>query len=101
MSFNALERTVYISQVVTEPDLMLQFKELLDAFEKNNVFDHCYKKMENSVDSKAKEIWNFIACQFYGESFKSQACSVLGASQTSLKEKVSVFCLNFNYRYIV
>lgn len=68
---------------------MLKFKELLDDLEQNNLSNHCYKKAETAVDPQVKEIWNFIACQFYGESFRNQVCAFLRITPTSLKEKVS------------
>lgn len=89
LSFNSTERTVYVSQVVTEPELMMKFKELLDALEQNNLSNHCYKKAEAATDPQVKEIWNFIACQFYGESFRNQVCAFLQITPTALKEKVS------------
>ncbi len=89
ISFDGNEKTVYVSQVVTEPELMYGFKELLAALEQNNIFDHCYKKAEQANDPHAKDVWNMIATQFYGEAFRNQACSLLGTTDLSLNEKVN------------
>lgn len=90
MSFGSQERNVYVSQVVTESDLMLRFKELESLLEEGNLFNHCYSKAEATSDPQIKEIWHLIAGQFYGESFKNQVFLLLGTSEPSLNSKVSL-----------
>lgn len=89
VSFGSQERNVYVSQVVTESDLMLRFKELESLLEEGNLFNHCYSKAEATSDPQIKEIWHLIAGQFYGESFKNQVFLLLGTSEPSLNSKLS------------
>ncbi|XP_065165359.1 protein transport protein Sec31A isoform X2 [Atheta coriaria] len=57
-------RQVYISQVVTESELVRKSTELEQALEYGNFTDYCRNKADASIDQHTRYVWHFLKANF-------------------------------------
>ncbi|KAJ8981910.1 hypothetical protein NQ317_007302 [Molorchus minor] len=59
-----IHRTVQISQVITEPELVKKSVELEKALEYGNFIEYCLNKADQTDDQHTKYIWHFLKANF-------------------------------------
>ncbi|KAL1497928.1 hypothetical protein ABEB36_008808 [Hypothenemus hampei] len=59
-----IKRTVQISQVITETDLVKKSSELVLALESGNFIEYCLNKSNETDDQHKKYIWHFLKANF-------------------------------------
>ncbi|XP_044758611.1 protein transport protein Sec31A isoform X2 [Coccinella septempunctata] len=70
-------RTVHISQIVTEEDLVKDSVVMEEILELGNFAEYCRDKAEHAEDQHKKYIWNFIRAQF-DENPRAEILNLLG-----------------------
>ncbi|KAL0275659.1 UNVERIFIED_CONTAM: hypothetical protein PYX00_003452 [Menopon gallinae] len=94
-------RRVYISQVVTEPELVSRSVNLESTLQNGQFIEFCQSKIMNSTDSKEKNLWQFLSANFdpsprlqflnllgfHGDEINSKLASVIGKS-SNLNDEV-------------
>ncbi|KAJ8319233.1 hypothetical protein KUTeg_004324 [Tegillarca granosa] len=80
------QKTVYVSQVVTETDLLSRSNLLEQALENQQFVEYCAMKAANSVDSMQESIWNFLRVNFEQEP-REYYIQLLGYDRTELARK--------------
>nr|QYV43135.1 component of the coat protein complex II [Colaphellus bowringi] len=82
-----IHRTVQISQVITEPDLVKKSTELEKTLEYGNFVDYCQEKSAESDDQHKKKIWDFLKANFE-ESPRAELLNLLGYGIRNMNEKL-------------
>ncbi|GAB1598791.1 protein transport protein Sec31A-like [Argonauta hians] len=80
-------RPVYISQVVTETDLLQRSNQLQNALNNNEIVEFCTMKAENCTDSMEQNIWLFLKSNFE-EDPRSKFLQLLGYNKNELAKNV-------------
>ncbi|KAK3089875.1 hypothetical protein FSP39_007256 [Pinctada imbricata] len=81
-------RQVYISQVVTETELLQRSSQLEQALYNGQYVEYCAMKAANSTDPLQENIWNFLRVNFEKEP-RDHYIQLLGYDKTELVKKVS------------
>ncbi|XP_076368334.1 COPII coat complex component secretory 31 isoform X2 [Tachypleus tridentatus] len=68
---------VYISQIVTEPEVLNRATQLESALNTSNLADFCHKKVQAITDSYKQLAWNFLQANF-DQSPRASMLSLLG-----------------------
>lgn len=79
---------VYISQVVTETDLLQRSHQLEQALENGQYVEYCAMKSANCTDPLQENIWNFLRVNFEKEP-REHFIQLLGFDKTDLAKKVN------------
>nr|XP_033796841.1 protein transport protein Sec31B isoform X2 [Geotrypetes seraphini] len=79
---------VFISQVTTEKDFLVQSRELQTALASGNLLPYCQSKVENSELQSEKNIWNFLKVNFEHDA-RIKFLKLLGYSKEQLNKKIS------------
>lgn len=79
---------VYISQVITETDLITGSMQLEQALSNGQHVEFCAMKAANSADSMQESIWNFLMINFEKEP-RERYIQMLGYDKTELAKKVT------------
>ncbi|KAI8797530.1 protein transport protein Sec31A isoform X1 [Biomphalaria glabrata] len=82
-----VSRTVTISQVVTETELVVRSNQLEQALNDGRFSEFCAMKVANSKDSMQENIWNFMKVNFEKEP-RTKYLELLGYDQNELARKV-------------
>ena len=83
LSWNSTSRTVEISQVVTEPELVERSNQLLASLHNTSTHAYCQEKLAQ-VDDTDKQVWEYISASLTDEcTSHSQYLSLLGHPQPS------------------
>lgn len=81
-------KAVYISQVVTEVDLLQRSHQLEQALENGQYVEYCAMKSANCTDPLQENIWNFLRVNFEKEP-REHFIQLLGYDKTDLAKKVN------------
>lgn len=79
---------MYISQVVTETDLLQRSHQLEQALENGQYVEYCAMKSANCTDPLQENIWNFLRVNFEKEP-REHFIQLLGFDKTDLAKKVN------------
>ncbi|KAG5889116.1 hypothetical protein JTB14_034174 [Gonioctena quinquepunctata] len=85
-----IHRTVQISQVITEAELVKKSSELEKTLEYGNFTEYCQEKSEEADDQHKKYIWHFLKANFE-ESPRAELLNLLGYSIEDVNEKLDRF----------
>ncbi|XP_015837847.2 protein transport protein Sec31A isoform X1 [Tribolium castaneum] len=83
-------RTVQISQVITEPELVQKSTELEQALEYGNFTEYCSRKAETTNDQHTKYIWHFLRANFE-ENPRAELLNLLGYRIEDVNNKLNQF----------
>ncbi|XP_057666336.1 protein transport protein Sec31A isoform X1 [Diorhabda carinulata] len=82
-----IQRTVQISQVITEPDFVKKSIELENTLEYGNFTDYCQDKSDSSIDEHKKYIWRFLKANFE-EVPRAELLNLLGYNLAQVNKKL-------------
>ncbi|CAG2256257.1 SEC31 [Mytilus edulis] len=83
-------KNVYVSQVVTETELLNSSSQLEQALVNGQYVEFCAMKSANSSDEIQENIWNFLRVNFEKEP-REHYIELLGYDKTELARKVIIF----------
>ena len=78
--------TLYLSTVVTEPDLVADSAKLETSLQEGNFPDFCQAKLLQLGESSQAELWKYLAASFQGEAAANQFLSLLGIQPEAMKQ---------------
>jgi len=78
--------TLYLSTVVTEPDLVADSAKLETSLQEENFTDFCQAKLLQLGESSQAELWKYLAASFQGEAAANQFLSLLGIQPEAIKQ---------------
>ncbi|KAK9727541.1 hypothetical protein QE152_g19107 [Popillia japonica] len=78
---------VYISQVITESELVNKSAQLEQAMEYGNFIDYCKNKADLTTDQHKKYIWHFLRAHFE-ENSQSELLNLLGYRLEDINNKL-------------
>lgn len=81
--------SVYLSQVVTEPELVSRSKSLEEALSQNKFAEFCDAKVSKAANNEEAEMWKFLKVNFEQEPRK-HVIALLGYDTHDLARKVAV-----------
>ena len=55
-----VQRTVVISQVITEPELLSRSQHLEEALSSGQYVQYCEQQVQNCCTEQDQQIWNFL-----------------------------------------
>lgn len=84
-----IQRSVQISQVITEPDFVKKSNELENTLEYGNFTDYCQEKSEQSSNDHKKYIWRFLKANFE-EVPRVELLNLLGYNLTEVNKKLDL-----------
>lgn len=90
---NASAKTVYVSSVVTNPDLVQRSNELDSALKSMQYSDYCRKKIDFATDDHEKKIWKCINTYFVDDD-KKELLMELGYNVDSINNKLNQYIPN-------
>lgn len=83
-------RKVYVSQVITDPELIQRSNEL-EAALKNNLFGNfCQNKIDNAPDEHKRKVWSCINA-YFGENVTQEMLELLGYNIDEMNNKLNKF----------
>jgi protein transport protein SEC31 len=82
-----MSHTVYVSQVVTEPELMVRSNQLETVLQYGQYSDFCQAKIASSTASHERAVWNFLRASFETNS-RAEFLSLLGFKPDEINSKV-------------
>ncbi|KAJ8915040.1 hypothetical protein NQ315_016015 [Exocentrus adspersus] len=85
-----IHRTVQISLVVTEPELVQKSAELEKALEYGNFIEYCFNKSEITNDQHRKFIWHFLKANFE-QNPRAELLNLLGYRIEDVNSKLSQY----------
>ncbi|XP_023021491.2 LOW QUALITY PROTEIN: COPII coat complex component secretory 31 [Leptinotarsa decemlineata] len=85
-----IHRTVQISQVITEAELVKKSVELEKALEYGNFTDYCLAKSEDMNDQHKRYIWYFLKANFE-DSPRRELLNLLGYSIEDINNKLNQY----------
>merc|ERR1719234_1328621 len=78
---------LYLSTVVTEPDLVADSAKLETSLQEGNFPDFCQAKLlQLGESSQEAELWKYLAASFQGEAAANQFLSLLGIQPEAIKQ---------------
>jgi len=87
---NLINRTVIISQVITQPNLIQRSNKLKATLETEQYSEFCKEKMEKSPDEHTKKIWCCVRAYFDNNVTKS-ILELLGYNIDTMNNKLNQF----------
>ena len=78
--------TLYLSTVVTEPDLVADSAKLETSLQEGNFPDFCQAKLLQLGESSQAELWKYLAASFQGEAAANQFLGLLGIQPEAMKQ---------------
>lgn len=78
---------VYVSQVVTEPELMARSNQLEAVLQYGQYVDFCQAKIASSTTPHERAVWNFLRASFETNS-RAEVLSLLGFKPDEINSKV-------------
>ena len=78
--------TLYLSTVVTEPELVADSAKLETSLQEGNFPDFCQVKLLQLGESSQAELWKYLAASFQGEAAASQFLNLLGIQPDAIKQ---------------
>lgn len=87
---NLINRTVIISQVITQPNLIQRSNKLKATLETEQYSEFCKEKMEKSPDEHTKKIWSCVRAYFDNNVTKS-ILELLGYNIDTMNNKLNQF----------
>lgn len=81
-------RKVYISQVVTEPELVSRSVNLETTLQNGQFVEFCQSKILQSVDTNEKNLWQFLSANF-DPSPRLQFLNLLGFHGDEINSKLA------------
>ncbi|XP_027954678.1 protein transport protein Sec31B isoform X4 [Eumetopias jubatus] len=81
-------RLVFISQVITESELLRRSAELWEALESGNLLNYCQNKIEQTSLQSEKMLWQFLKVTLEEDS-RMKFLKLLGYSKDEFQEKVA------------
>ncbi|KAG8042554.1 hypothetical protein G9C98_005188 [Cotesia typhae] len=88
---NALTRPrVFVSQVITDPDLVHRSDELEQALKSEQFWDYCRGKAETTSDEHFKCVWSYVAA-YFSEDITRTFLDLLGYNVLQVNEKLKKF----------
>ncbi|XP_034883090.1 protein transport protein Sec31B isoform X2 [Mirounga leonina] len=81
-------RLVFISQVITESELLRQSAELREALESGNLLNYCQNKIEQTSLQSEKMLWQFLKVTLEEDS-RMKFLKLLGYSKDEFQKKVA------------
>lgn len=85
-----ISRTVQISQVITEPELVKKSNELEQALECGNFIEYCLSKADATNDQHKKYIWHFLKANFESNP-RAELLNLLGYRIEDVNERLEQF----------
>ncbi|XP_063916558.1 protein transport protein Sec31A [Zophobas morio] len=85
-----VSRTVQISQVITDPELVQKSTELEQALEYGNFTDYCSRKADTTDDQHTKYIWHFLRANFE-ENPRVELLNLLGYRIEDVNNKLNEY----------
>jgi protein transport protein SEC31 len=79
--------TVYVSQVVTEPELIARSNQLETVLQYGQYTDYCQAKIASSTTPHERTVWNFLRASFETNS-RAELLSLLGFKPDEINSKV-------------
>ncbi|CAH0386488.1 unnamed protein product [Bemisia tabaci] len=86
--FTSAEKKVFMSQVVTEPEIIKRSDELEVALQSGQYIEYCQNKVASHSDPHTQDIWNFIGANFQVDS-RAQMLNLLGFTEESISNQLS------------
>lgn len=83
------QRLIYISQVVTEPELISRSTELETALQYGQYLEFCRNKIANSTTPHERAVWSFLRANFEPNP-RIELLELLGFKQDDLSQKVGL-----------
>ncbi|XP_031840951.2 COPII coat complex component secretory 31 isoform X1 [Nomia melanderi] len=83
-------RTVIISQVITQPELIQRSNELEEVLKTEQYSDYCKGKAEKTTDVHRKKIWNCVGA-YFGENVTKEILELLGYNVETMNNKLNQF----------
>lgn len=83
-----LIRTIFVSQVITEPDLVNKSAELEQALEYGNFTEYCRNKADSLMDQHKRNIWYFLKANFE-ENPRAELLNLLGYKIEDVNNKLN------------
>ncbi|XP_008547029.1 protein transport protein Sec31A [Microplitis demolitor] len=88
---NALMRPrVFVSQVITNPDMVQRSQELEMALKSEQFWDYCRGKADSTTDEHFKRVWNYVAA-YFSEDITRTFLDLLGYNVLKVNEKLKKF----------
>ena len=82
--------TLYLSTVVTEPELVADSAKLETSLQEGNFPDFCQAKLlQMDKKSPQAELWEYLAASFQGEAAAGQFLSLLGINHEDIKAAIN------------
>lgn len=81
---NAATRTVTVSQVITEPELVERSTQLEQVLANGNFSEYCRQKADETQDQHNRYVWYFLKANFEQDP-RSEMLNLLGTIKKKLK----------------
>jgi protein transport protein SEC31 len=85
-----VHRSVQISQVITEPELVQKSTELEQALEYGNFTEYCSRKADSADDQHKKYIWYFLKANFE-DNPRAELLNLLGYRIEDVNNKLNQY----------
>jgi protein transport protein SEC31 len=85
-----VHRSVQISQVITEPELVQKSTELEQALEYGNFTEYCSRKADSADDQHKKYIWHFLRANFE-DNPRAELLNLLGYRIEDVNNKLNQY----------
>ncbi|KAF7996981.1 hypothetical protein HCN44_005258 [Aphidius gifuensis] len=83
-------KKVFISQVVTNPEMIKRSNNLETTLKNEQFFDFCQTKVETANDEHTKKIWNYVGA-YFSDDITKKFLELLGYNFSSINEKLNKF----------
>ncbi|XP_015607980.1 protein transport protein Sec31A isoform X2 [Cephus cinctus] len=83
-------RKVFISQVITDPDLIQRSNELETALKNEQYNDYCKGKADNATDEHDRRVWNCVGAYFSGNVTR-ELLELLGYDPEAMTNKLNQY----------
>ena len=83
-------RKVFVSQVITNPELIQRSNELEAALKNGQFSDFCKSKADNAANEHKKKVWNAINA-YFGENVTQELLGLLGFNIEEMTNKLNQF----------
>ncbi|XP_011302454.1 protein transport protein Sec31A [Fopius arisanus] len=89
-SGTSAKRSVIVSQVITNPDMIKRSNELESALKTEQFLDYCQGKIENIEDEHLKKIWKYVGA-YFSEDVTQKFLELLGYNVAEINHKLKRF----------
>ena len=83
-------RKVFVSQVITNPELIHRSKELEYALSSAQYLDFCKGKADSAVDDHDKKVWNCVGA-YFGNNVTKDLLELLGFNLEEMNNKLNQY----------